>query len=77
MAVFDPMQRLKGILKTNGLGAVGGAVSGIVLIKRFTPMRGWLGITVGVIGGAIGGAYLSQQIKAKTGSKKSSDAAKK
>jgi uncharacterized membrane protein len=77
MAVFDPIPRLKATLKTNGVGSVGGAVAGIVLIKRFTPMRGWLGITIGVIGGAIGGAYLSQQIKAKTGSKKSSQAAKK
>lgn len=77
MAVFDPYMRLKATLKTNGLGAVGGGIAGVMLIKRFTPMRGWLGITIGVIGGAIGGAYLSQTIKAKTGSKKSSDAAKK
>jgi uncharacterized membrane protein len=77
MAVFDPYQRLKATVKTNNLGAVAGAVSGVMLLRRYTPLRGWVGIVVGVFGGAIGGAYAQQNIKGYMGSKKSANSIKK
>jgi uncharacterized membrane protein len=77
MAVLDPMKRAKAFIATNPLGAVAGGVAGIMLMRRFTPMRGWLGMTIGVVGGAVGGAYAQSKLKSFSGSKKSAAQAKK
>lgn len=77
MAVLDPMKRAKAFVATNPLGAIAGGVAGVMLIRRFTPMRGWLGLTIGVVGGAVGGAFAQSKLKSFSGSKKSNDAAKK
>lgn len=77
MAVFDPYKRAKAIISQNAIGALAGAVGGIMLVRRFTPMRGWIGLTIGVVGGAVGGAFTQYKLKSFTGSKKSADAAKK
>jgi uncharacterized membrane protein len=77
MAVLDPMKRAKAFVATNPLGAIAGGVAGVMLIRRFTPMRGWLGLTIGVVGGAVGGAFAQSKLKSFSGSKKSADAAKK
>ena len=76
MAVLDPMKRAKSFVSTNVLGAVVGGVAGIMLVRRFTPMRGWVGLTIGVLGGALGGAYAQHSLKAMSGAKKSEQAAK-
>lgn len=77
MAVFDPMKRAKAFVATNPLGAIAGGVAGVMLIRRFTPMRGWLGLTIGVVGGAVGGAFAQSKLKSFSGSKKSINEAKK
>lgn len=77
MAVLDPMKRAKAFVATNTLGAVAGGIAGVLLVRRFTPMRGWLGMTIGVLGGAVSGAMIQSKVKAISGSKKSADEAKK
>ena len=74
--VLDPIKRASAFVRTNPIGAIAGGVAGVMLIRRFTPMRGWLGLTIGVVGGAVGGAFAQSKVKSLAGSKKSADAAK-
>lgn len=77
MAVLDPFKRAKGIIKVNILGSIAGGVAGAMLVRKFSPIKGWLGMTVGVLGGALGGAYIQNNMKAKAGASKSATQAKK
>ncbi len=74
--VFDPIKRASAFVRVNPIGAIAGGVAGVMLMRRYTPMRGWLGLTIGVVGGAFGGAFAQSKLKAVSGSKKSANAAK-
>jgi outer membrane lipoprotein SlyB len=75
--VFDPIKRATAYIQVNPLGAIAGGVAGVMLVRRYTPMRGWVGLTVAVLGGALGGAFAQSKIKAMVGSQKSANQAKK
>ena len=77
MAVLDPFKRASAFVTVNPIGAIAGGVAGVMLIRRYTPMRGWLGLTIGVVGGAVGGAFAQSKLKSFSGSKKSASQAKK
>jgi outer membrane lipoprotein SlyB len=77
MAVLDPIKRARAFVSTNVLGAVAGGIGGIMLVRKYSPNKGWLAMTIGVLGGAVGGAMIQSKLKALSGSKKSADAAKK
>ena len=74
--VFDPLKRATAIVQNNVIGAIAGGVAGVMLVRRYTPMRGWVGLTVAVVGGALGGAFAQYKLKAYSGSKKSGNEAK-
>ncbi len=71
MAIFDPLKTAKATVKANMLGAVGGGVAGVMLVRKYSPRKGWLAMTVGVVGGLVGGAFLQSKLRAKSGSVKS------
>lgn len=71
MSILDPLKRAKGVISSNAIGAIAGGVAGIMLVRKYMPTRGWLGITVGALGGALGGAFAQNKLKAYSGSKKS------
>jgi|TARA_R110000744_G_scaffold232318_2_gene350391 uncharacterized membrane protein YeaQ/YmgE (transglycosylase-associated protein family) len=71
MAILDPLKVTKSTVKANMLGAVGGGVAGVMLVRKYAPTKGWLSMTLGVVGGLVGGAFLQSKLKAKKGSIKS------
>jgi len=77
MAILDPLKTVKAKVSTNILGSIGGGVAGVMLVKKYSPRKGWLAMTLGVIGGAISGAYVQSKIVAKKGEVSSSKEAKK
>jgi hypothetical protein len=71
MAVLDPMKRAKAFVVANPLGAIVGGITGILLVRKYSPNKGWIVMTVAVLGGVISGAYVQGKLKAFSGSKKS------
>ena len=71
MAILDPLKTAKATVKANMLGAVGGGVAGVMLVRKYSQKKGWLAMTLGVVGGLVGGAFLQSKLKAKSGSVKS------
>lgn len=71
MAILDPLKTAKSTVKANTLGAVGGGVAGVLLVRKYSSRKDWLAMTVGAVVGLVGGAFLQSKLTAKRGSLKS------
>jgi outer membrane lipoprotein SlyB len=72
MAVLDPVNKVRAMVSTNVLGAIGGGIAGVYLVRKYMPNKGWVYTALGVVGGALGGSYVQSMLKASSGLNKTS-----